>query len=80
MSGAPGRRSQTTVTKTRRGATRRKGEGIAAPPPSGPTPIDTYFTPDEQDGLPVWSPNPYAKQLAFMATLHLERRAHFQRR
>ena len=30
------------------------GEGRGALPPSAPTPIDTYFTPEEKGGLDVW--------------------------
>ena len=36
------------------GGDMEQGGGRGALPPSAPTPIDTYFTPEEKGGLEVW--------------------------
>ena len=51
---APFRGTKATRWTTRRGATWSRGGGRGALPPSAPTPIDTYFTPEEKGGLEVW--------------------------
>ena len=55
------------------------GRGAASPSLPTPTPVDSYFSPKEPGELTVWAPKPYAKQIAFMTSLLLDRVAHFER-
>ena len=54
-------------------------EGGAASP-SLSTPIQVFSTPDGPVELQVWEPQPYAKQIAFLTLLVMEREAHFKRK
>ena len=53
--------------------------GAASPSLPTPTPVDSYFSPKEPGELTVWAPKPYAKQIACMTSLLLDRAAHFER-